>query len=173
MGRWARRGLIVLSAVGVTAVTVPSAPAVAETTGTEIMHGGVVRAKDRIVGTVIAGGGVFNGVGRIVERPNRPGDSNKVTRDDLVFADGVMHIVNVNHHVSLSVNRRTCTLSYKAQQTNTIDGGTGRFARASGRFTATVTASALARRKQDGSCDTQRSPLTEVDIISAMGTLTF
>src|SRR5919197_3696644 len=104
MGRQARRGLCALSAVGVLAVTVPSAAAVAETTGSETMHGGLLRARDRVVGTTIAASGVFNGVGRIVERPNRPGDSNKVTRDDLVFPDGVFHIVNVNRRVSLSVN---------------------------------------------------------------------
>ena len=173
MGRRVRTGLSVLSAVGVIAVTVPSAAAVAETTGSEAMHGGLIRAKDRVVGTAIAASGVFNGVGRILERPNRPGDSDKVSRDDLVFAEGVIRIVNVNQHVSLSVNRRTCTLNYKARQTDTIERGTGRFAHASGRFTATVTASAVARRKQDGSCDMQRPPLVEIDTVSATGKLTF
>ena len=151
----------------------PSAAAVAETTGSETMHGGLLRARDRVVGTTIAASGVFNGVGRIVERPNRPGDSNKVTRDDLVFAQGAFHIVNVNRHVSISVNRRTCVVSYKAQQTNRIEGGTGRFAHASGRFTATVTGSGLARRKPDGRCDLQRPPLVEIDTVSASGKLTF
>jgi hypothetical protein len=51
------------------------------------MDGGLVRAQGRVVGTAIAARGVFNGVGRIVERPNRPGDSDKVTRDDLVFPE--------------------------------------------------------------------------------------
>jgi hypothetical protein len=173
MGRRARTRLIVLSAVGAIAVLVPSATAVAETTGTETMHGGLVKAKDRVVGTAIAASGVFNGVGRIVERPNRPGDSDKVTRDDLVFAEGLFHIVNVNRHVSFSVNRRTCVLSYKAQQTNRIEGGTGRFAHASGRFTATVTASAVAMRKPDGSCDMQRPPLVEIDIVGGTGRLSY
>jgi hypothetical protein len=137
------------------------------------MDGGLVRAQDRVVGTAIAARGVFNGVGRIVERPNRPGDSDKVSRDDLVFAEGAFHIVNENRHVSVKVNPRTCSLSYKAQQTNTIDGGTGRFAHASGHFTATVTASAVARRKADGSCDVRHPPLAEVDTISGTGKLTF
>jgi len=137
------------------------------------MDGGLVKARDRVVGTAIAARGVFNGVGRIVERPNRPGDSDKVTRDDLVFAEGAFHIVNVNRHISLKVNPSTCVLSYKAQQTNKIEGGTGRFAHASGRFTATVTASAVARRRPDGSCDMRHPPLTEVDTVSATGKLTF
>jgi hypothetical protein len=137
------------------------------------MDGGLVRAHDRVVGTAVAARGVFNGVGRIVERPNRPGDPDKVSRDDLVFAEGAFHIVNVNRQVSVKVNPRTCVLSYNAQQTNTIEGGSGRFAHASGRFTATVTASAVAKRKPDGSCDVRHAPLTEVDTISGTGTLMF
>ena len=172
MGRQARIGLCALLAVGV--IVVPtSAAAVAERSGSEQIDGGLVRAQDRVVGTAIAARGMFNGVGRIVERPNRPGDSNKVSRDDLVFAEGAFHIVNVNRHVSMKVNRRACVLSYEAHQTNTIEGGTGRFAHASGRFTATVTASAAARRKPDGSCDLRHPPLTEVDTISGTGKLLF
>lgn len=141
--------------------------------GSEQIDGGLVRAHDRVVGAVIAARSVFNGVGRIVERPNRPGDSDKVSRDDLVFAEGAFHIVNVNRHVSVKVNRRACLRRYEAQQTNTIEGGTGRFAYASGHFTATVTASAVARRKPDGSCDLRHPPLTEVDSISGTGKLLF
>jgi hypothetical protein len=137
------------------------------------MDGGLLRAHDKVVATVIAARGVFNGVGRIVERPNRPGDSDKVTRDDLVFPEGAFHIVNLNRHVSMALNRRTCVLSLKAQQTNTIEGGTGRFTRASGHFRGTVTASVTARRKQNGSCDLQHPPLAEIDTVSATGKLTF
>jgi hypothetical protein len=137
------------------------------------MDGGLVKARDRVVGTVIAARGAFNGVGRVVERPNRPGDSDKVTRDDLVFPEGVLHIVNLNRHVSMTMHRHTCRLSYKAQQTNTVEGGTGRFAHAAGRFAGTVTASAVARRKPDGSCDLRHAPIAEIDIFAATGTLTF
>jgi hypothetical protein len=172
VGRQARTGLCALSAVGVIVVA-PSAAAAAERSGSEQIDGGLVRAQGRVVGTAIAARGVFNGVGRIVERPNRPGDSDKVTRDDLVFPEGAFHIRNVNRHISLKVNRRTCVLSYTAQQTNTIEGGTGRFAHASGRFTATVTASAAAKRRPDGSCDMRHEPLVEVDTVSGTGHLTF
>jgi hypothetical protein len=48
--------------------------------------------KRAVAGSVVAMSGVFTGVGRIVERPNRPGDSGKVSRDDLVFAVGTLHI---------------------------------------------------------------------------------
>ena len=173
MGRQARTGLSALFAFGVIFGTVPSAAALPERTGSEIMHGGLVRAQDRVVGTAIAASGVFNGVGRIVERPNRPGDTEKVSRDDLVFAEGTLHIVNVNRQFSTTVNRRTCILSYKAQQTNTIEGGTGRFAHATGRFTGIVTGSGLARRKADGTCDLRRPPLVEIDTVSATGKLTY
>jgi hypothetical protein len=150
----------------------PSTATAAERSGSEQMDGGLVRANDRVVGTAVAARGVFNGVGRIVERPNRPGDSEKVTRDDLVVPEGVLHIVNLNRHVSVSVDPRTCRLRYKAQQTNTIGGGTGKFAHARGRFAATVTATAVARRKPDVSCDTQHPPLAEVDTLAATGNLT-
>jgi hypothetical protein len=73
MGRQARRGLIALSALGILAA-IPSAAA--GKTGNEQMDGGLVKARDKVVGTVIAARGVLNGVGRIVERPNRPGDSD-------------------------------------------------------------------------------------------------
>jgi hypothetical protein len=116
---------------------------------------------------------VFDGVGRVVERPNRSGDSDKVTRDDLVFPEGVLHIVNLNGHVSMTMNRQTCKLSYKAQQTNTVEGGTGRFTHATGSFASTVTASAVAHRKTDGGCDLRRPPTIEFDIFASTGTLTF
>ena len=64
-----------------------------------------------------------------------------------MFPEGVLHIVNLNHHVSMTMNRHTCKLSYKAQQTNTVAGGTGRFAHAAGSFASTVTAPAVAHRK--------------------------
>jgi hypothetical protein len=49
-----------------------------------------------VVGSGVTMSGVFSGVGRIVERPNRPGDSAKGSRDDLVFPAGTLHIVNVD-----------------------------------------------------------------------------
>jgi hypothetical protein len=127
--------------------------------------------KRNATGSVIAMRGVFTGVGRIVERPNKPGDSDKVSRDDLVFADGVIHIVNENKSSSLAVNKKRCSLTFRVKQTTTIDGGTGRFAAATGTFAGGVTGTGVVRRKPDGTCDMNR-PMAEVDNVSATGTLT-
>ena len=116
---------------------------------------------------------MFNGVGRIVERPNLPGDSASVSRDDLVFAEGRIHIANLSGHTSFSVNRSTCTARFKVQQKTTVDGGTGRFAGAPGTFAGLVSGSGVARRKADGSCDQQHPPLIEIDAVSGTGTLSY
>jgi hypothetical protein len=115
----------------------------------------------------------FNGIGRIVERPNRPDDSDRVSRDDLVFPEGVIHIVNVNGRTSLTLNPRSCAVRYRGEQTTTVEGGTRRFAGATGRFVDTAIGYGVAPRKRNGSCDMTRGPLIEVLTISMTGTLTF
>jgi hypothetical protein len=158
-------------------VTAASAPGGARTSGSERFDGGLVASSASgtrtVVGAVIAMSGVFNGVGRIVERPNRPGDSDKVSRDDLVFADGTFRIVNVTRHMSLAINPRTCAATFKSRGTTTVDGATGRFAGATGTFAGGVSGSGVARRKPDGSCDPKRGPLIEIATLTGAGTLTF
>src|SRR5437763_1729967 len=96
------------------------------------------------------------------------------SRGALVFAAGTRHIGNVDRgHPSLAVNRRTCTATFKVPKTTTVDGGTGRFAGATGTFVGAVSGSGVARRKADGSCDQQHAALVEVDTVTGMGTLTF
>ena len=85
----------------------------------------------------------------------------------------VVHIVNLNRHMSLAVNQRTCIATFKSQQTTTVAGGTGRFTAATGTFAGTVTGSGAAGRKADGSCDLTHPPLVEVDTVTGTGTLTF
>jgi hypothetical protein len=127
-----------------------------------------------VAGSVIAMSGVFSGVGRIVERPNRPGDSGKVSRDDLVFAAGTLHIVNVERGQSdLAVDPGTCTATFKAPKTTTVEGGSGRFKGASGTFVGAVSGSAVAARGADGGCDQRHPPLIEIDRVTGHGTLTF
>jgi hypothetical protein len=178
MGRPARGTLSVLLAVGVMLVTAASAPGDARTSGSERFDGGLVvsnpSGKRTVAGSVVAMSGVFTGVGRIVERPNRPGDSGKVSRDDLVFAAGTLHIVNVDRgHMSLAVNRRTCTATFKVPKTTTIEGGTGRFAGATGTFVGEVSGSGVARRNDDGSCDKRHAAVVEIDTVTGTGRLTF
>jgi hypothetical protein len=178
MGRSARGTLSALVVVAVMLITAASAPAVARTSGSEQFHGGLVvsgaAGKRTVVGSVIAMSGLFTGVGRIVERPNRPGDSDKVSRDDLVFAAGTLHIVNLDRgKMSFAINRRTCTATFKAGKTTTVAGGTGRFAAASGTFVGGVSGSGVARRKPDGSCDSNHPPLVEITTVTGTGRLTF
>jgi hypothetical protein len=158
-------------------VTAASALAAARTSGPACFHGGLVvsgaSGTRRAVGSAIAMSGVFDAVGRIVERPNRPGNSDRVSRDDLVFAAGVLHIKSTNGHMSITVDRRTCTVTFRIRQTSAAEGGTRRFASAGGTFDATVTGSAVADRKPDGSCDQQHPALVEIDTVTGSGTLSF
>jgi hypothetical protein len=176
--RSATGALGALLAVAAMLVSTPAAPGSARTSGGEQFEGGLVvssaSGKRTVVGSVVAMSGVFSGVGRIVERPNRPGDSSKVSRDDLVFSGGTLHIVNVDRgKMSLAVNRGTCTATFKSGKTTTISGGTGRFAGATGSFTGGVSGSGVARRKADGSCDQQHDALIEIATVTGTGTLAF
>jgi hypothetical protein len=84
-----------------------------------------------------------------------------------------MHIRVVNDDVDLSLNPRSCTFTVSLQQNGTVEGGTGQFEHATGTFTAEVNARGVLPRNQDGSCSDTQAPRTEVDTISASGTLTF
>src|SRR4051794_1022222 len=73
------------------------APAAARTTGRESFRGIIVVSGESgtrtVVSTMFFAGGVFDGVGRVVEVQNSPGDPDNVVRDDLVFPQGRMHLV--------------------------------------------------------------------------------
>jgi hypothetical protein len=117
---------------------------------------------------------VFNGVGQIVEIPNLPTDPPNVSRDDLVFPEGTMHLVGTSGELtSFSLNPHSCLFSLTVQQTGEIVGGTGQFAAASGSFTGTATAHGLGARNPDGSCSESQAALHEVDMVAASGTLSF
>jgi len=117
--------------------------------------------------------GVFSGVGRIVEIPNLPGDPDNVARDDLVFADGSIHLISTTVDASLSVNPHSCIVSFTVQETGAVVSGTGRFAAASGGFVGTVTGRGVAGRNPDGSCSFEQTARHEVDMIASSGTLSF
>jgi len=143
-----------------------------ETFTAVIVASGASGGRDVVASPVLARG-VFNGVGRVVEIPNQPGDSDLVARDDLVFAGGTMHLVSVLQGASVSVDPRTCVIEVTLQQTTTVTGGTGRFSSAAGTFAATLHARAVAARSPDGSCSQDRAPVVEVDALSLTGTLSF
>src|SRR2546428_13954960 len=106
MKRHVRGALGAVLAIGIALVV--SAPPTAQTTGNETLSGTSVAryvSGSRIVlGTVAMAKGAFNGVGRVVEIENRPTDPDNVSRDDLVFADGSMHLVTTTLGESFSLD---------------------------------------------------------------------
>jgi hypothetical protein len=170
-----RGALGALLAVGIALAV--SAPATAQATGNETFKGVIVTSGSTgtrvVVASVVVAKGVFSGVGRVVEIENLPGDPDNVSRDDLVFADGSIHIVSTIVDASFSVNPRSCILSGNVQQTGVVSGGTGRLAAATGSYTGTVTFRGLLPRNADGSCSMDQTLLHEVDMIASSGTLSF
>jgi hypothetical protein len=74
---------------------------------------------------------------------------------------------------TFSIDPRTCIGIFDVKQTQTIQGGTGRFAHASGAFAGTLTGRGLATRNPDGSCNAEQGPLAEVDTFTLSGRLAF
>ena len=163
--------------IALAAATATAVPAAAATRGSETFNGAIVTSgvsgTRTVITSVITAKGAFSGVGRIVEVENLPGDSDDVSRDDLVFASGTMHIVNTNLDFSISVNQRSCVATATIHQTGEVIGGTGQFANAAGNFIGIVTGPAVLARNPDGTCSFEHVPLHEVDMISATGTLSF
>jgi hypothetical protein len=126
-----------------------------------------------VITSVVIAKGAFSGTGRIIEVPNLPGDPDNVSRDDLVFAGGSMHLVGTNLDVSLSVNPRSWVATATIAQAGEIAGGTGQFANATGSGTGTVTGPAVLARNPDGSCNFDHVPLHERDMFTSTGTLSF
>src|SRR4051795_513690 len=86
-----------LLAVGVVGAT--GAPAYAQVSGPESFDGKLVVHSDAagnrtVLASVVRMDGVFKGVGQVVERDNLPGDPGDVNRDDLVFRQGTLHLLN-------------------------------------------------------------------------------
>jgi hypothetical protein len=173
MGRRSRQALLV-ALIALAGVFASSAGA---TSGTETFNvllviSGAAGGRDVVASPVVARG-AFNGVGRLVEIPNQPGDPDSAARDDLVFAGGTMHLISVTSGFTGSLDPRTCIFEATIVQTTTIVGGSGRFGDATGVFAATLHGHALAARNADGSCSQERAPLVEIDALTLTGTLSF
>ena len=169
-----------LVAVTLLVISVATAvPAAATTSGSETVSGRLVTSgvsgTRTTVSTVAVARGVFDGVGRIVEIPSQPDDPANVTRDDLVYLEGTMHLVNTTVGiVSPSLNPHNCLFRVTLQEDSEIIGGTGLFAHASGTFTGTISPQGLLPRNPDGSCAPVGTPsLHEVDMVAFSGTLSF
>src|SRR6266480_3241258 len=78
----------------------PAMPAAAATSGTETLTGTIVFVAGpgpdtrTVIGSVVRARGVFRGVGRVVELVP-PDPATGVSRDDLVFRGGTMHVVSM------------------------------------------------------------------------------
>jgi hypothetical protein len=169
-------GAIAIAAALAAALAVSDA-ARAATSGRETFSGVIVASgasgARQVVGSVVVARGVFDGVGRIVEVDNLPGDADSVSRDDLVFPGGSIHLLSVTQDTSFSLDPRSCRFKIAVRQTASAVGGTGHFAAASGDFAGTVLANGLARRAADRSCSMEQAPLAEIDRTASNGTLSF
>jgi hypothetical protein len=107
-------------------------------------------------------------------RRARPPDLAGVSREDLVFRSGTIHVVSTpGTPVSSSVNPHSCLFTGTQQFTWDVTGGTGQFDDATGSFTGTISAVALGTRNPDGSCSFAPFPRHEVDKFAESGTLSF
>jgi hypothetical protein len=163
-------------AVGLTFVAAV-APAVARTSGRESIRGTIVASGESgtrtLLSSVFVATGAFTATGHDVEVANRPGDPGNVSRDDLVFPGGRIHIRVTSQPPTLSANPQTCVGSARIKQTIKVVGGTGRFRHASGTFAGTIHGWGVSPRNPDGTCLQQAEFLLEVDVISMRGTLSF
>ena len=162
--------------VGLT-LAIPVAAAGARTTGKESFRGQIIapalNGTRHPVSTIIVTKGVFAGVGKIVEVANRRGDPANVSRDNLVFRGGTMHIRSTSHAPQFSINQRSCAIEVTVRQKTKVQGGTGMFRHASGTFTGTVRAWGVAARTPKGSCNMHGDLLLDADVVSGRGILSF
>jgi hypothetical protein len=161
--------------LGISAAT--AVPAAAATTGSDTVNGllvtsGVSGPRTDISSVAVARE-VFDGVGRIVEIPAQAGDPANVSRDDLVYPEGTMHLVNTTVGFSSTLNPHSCMFRATLQEDSQITGGIGLFAHASGTFTGTISPQGLLPRNPDGSCAVGQPSLHEVDTVTFSGTLSF
>jgi hypothetical protein len=105
--------------------------------------------------------------------PRLDGDPPNVSRADLVYPEGTMHLVSTAVGASSSVDPHSCLFHATTQQDAHIAGGTWLFANAAGSFTGTVSPKGLLLRNLDGSCAVGHPLLYEVDIVVVSGTLSF
>ena len=102
--------LLVVLLVGATALSAPSPAGAAS--GAQTFRGTIITdaagGERHIVKSVVIAHGAFNGVGTIVEVPNQPGDGEDIFRDDLVFAQGTLHLVTTNLGFAFNVIAQSC-----------------------------------------------------------------
>jgi len=166
---------VALAAILAIGLTVLAPVAAARTGDRQSFHGLIVASGDSgtrtVVDTLVVARGAVRGAGRVVEVANGPGDPENVSRDDLVFRRGSLHLVTTNISVTPSVNLQTCVVRVRIKQTQKIQGGTGAFRHAAGSFSGLLRGRGVAARNPDGSCAEQLPELLEVAAFSMRGTL--
>jgi hypothetical protein len=173
------KGALLAAGTALAISAAPAMPAAAATSGSETLSGIIVFSAvpgtntRTVISSVVLAKGVFRGVGRFAELPRLPTDPADVSRDDLVFPSGTMHLVSTLGSLSFSVNPHNCLFSGTQQLTWEVTGGTGQFADATGSFAGTVSGLALLVRNPDGSCSFTQVPRHEVDKFADSGTLSF
>jgi hypothetical protein len=177
MGRHLRIALAVLLAAAGLAIAGPTTTASAQTSGTESAQGFLVvtgvSGQRVVLASSIRLTGVFDGVGKIVEVPNLPTDPDNVSRDDLVFPEGTLHLVGAVQDFQFSLDPESCLARVTVTQLTSFEGGTGLFSGATGTGTGVVEGLGMAQRAPDGSCSLDLLPAHERDNVSGTGTLTF
>src|SRR6266581_9347677 len=160
-------GALLASGIALAISAATALPAAAATSGSETVSGRLVTSgvsgTRTAISSVAVARGVFNGVGQIVEIPGQPGDPPNVSRDDLVYPEGTMHLINTTVGASFTVSPHNCLFRATLQDNSEITGGTGLFANASGTFTGTISPQGLLPRNPDGSCAAGQPSLHEVD----------
>jgi hypothetical protein len=172
-----RRFLVLVAATGLV-LAGPSVTASAQTSRPETFEGFLVAtgvSGDRVVlASSVRADGVFKGVGRIVEVPNLPTDPDNVARDDLVFAEGTLHLVSTSLDFQVnSFDPVSCKFSITVLQVATFEGGSGLFTGATGTGEGRVDGRGFAQRASDGSCSLDLPSRHEKDQVSGAGTLSF
>src|SRR3954466_7477322 len=106
-----------LAALAIRVVLAGSAPAAAPTSGAETFRGFIVASgasgTREVVSSAVVAKGAFSGIGRVVEIPSLPDDPENVSRDELVFAGGAMHLVTTNLDSTFSIDPQTCIGTFK------------------------------------------------------------
>ena len=95
----------VAATLAVVAAGTFTAPATARRSGAQTFKGVIVTSgasgTRKVVRSAVLAKGALRGLGHVVEVDNLPGDPDTVSRDDLVFAAGTIHIRNVTVDTSL------------------------------------------------------------------------
>jgi len=173
------KGALLVAGTAIAVSGATATPAAAATSGRESFTGTLVFAAipgtqaRAVIGGVVVAKGVFRGVGRFVELPHLPTDPAGISRADLVFPSGTLHLVTTLGSLSFSINPHNCLFNGTQQLTLEVIGGTGEFAAATGSFTGAVSGRTLLARNPDGSCSFTQVPPHEVDKLADVGTLSF